>query len=520
MKHILVIDDSKQDLFLLKALLENDYEVTPTPSGEVALKYLEKMKTDLILLDIFMPEMDGFEVLKLIKSNPKTENIPVIFLTGTAEIDMEASCLSKGVDDFVTKPFDPVVLRRRIAHILELYELRYNLELSLAHKSRQLTRMALSSVVTIANTVDAKDKYTGGHSLRVAVCARDIAENLGWSDEECQNIYSVALLHDIGKIAVPDSILNKPGRLDDSEFEEIKKHPVVGNEILRDITVLPHLHEGALMHHERWNGSGYPTGKSGEDIPIYARIIAVADAYDAMNSDRIYRKHLSVEKIISEFNRGRGSQFDPELADLFVFMLKGGYSVDPKIAQNKESSESATHDGGLNLLGSLHLGGEGDNNEELDSLTGLFTRSYLNTRVGNKIVEEHAGALMLIDLDNFHEVKNKFGENASDRILQDFAKLLGSFFRDADVVCRIEQDLFAVFVSGESGKSVIEKKAQLIIDAVSVHDDFARYKDVIGVSIGIALCPENGITFEELYGAADKVLSFIKETEKNTYRCV
>lgn len=518
MKHILVVDDNAENLKMIESLLETTYEVTLVSSGENAVRFLKERDTDLILLDVSMPQMDGFETIAAIRKDEKNTSIPVIFITGNSDSLLEAKCLDAGGDDFVEKPFNPEVLKRRIARILELYDFRHNLENSLAQKSRQLTKMALSTIVTIANTVDARDKYTGGHSLRVAVCAQNIAENLGWSERECQNIYSVALLHDIGKIAVPDSILNKPGKLEEKEFEEIKKHPSAGYEILRDITVLPNLREGALLHHERWEGGGYPTGIAGENIPMYARIIAVADAYDAMNSDRIYRKHLSREKIISEFTRGKGTQFDPEIADIFIFMLKSGYSIDDAILQSKEASEKATSDGGLDMGMSYLFSKDVDTSLDKDSLTGLFTRSYLNTVIGNKISSNCSGAFMIIDIDDFSKIKDKFGNEAAEGFIIDFAKLLEKYFRENDILCRLAGDQFAAFVSGESGKGVIEKKARLIIDAVSGDARFDNYRDFIGVSIGIACCPESGVTFEELYGAADKALCYVKENGKNSYK--
>ena len=438
MKRILLVDDSLENLKMLKSSLEENCEVTPVTSALLAQNYLNDKKADMILFDA----------------------------------------------------------------------------------SRQLTEMTLSTVITVANIVDAKDKYAGGHSLRVAMCAKSIAKNLGWTDEECQNLYNAVLLHDIGMISVPDTILNKPGRLENEEYEVIKKHPLAGNEILRDITVLPHLKECVLYHHERWDGKGYPFGKAGEDIPLYARVVAVADAYDAMSSDRIYRKHLSREKIISEFERGRGTQFDPELADVFVFMLKDGFVIDSSIKQSKESSENATNDGGLSLGMSLRAQGDVEESLQEDALTGLFTRSYLNTRVGNKIVSERAGALMLIGLDDFAKVNETFGEEIGNRVLHDFAKLLGSLFRDEDVICRLSGDHFAVFVSGQSGKAIIEKKAQMIIEAVTSSLTFASYRDIMGVSMGIALCPEAGITFEELYGSADEALKHVKENGKNSYKII
>ena len=175
-----------------------------------------------------------------------------------------------------------------------------------------------------SNFVDAKDPYTHGHSDRVADYSEKIAKKLGMSEQECENIYWIAKLHDIGKCYVPDNILNKPSKLTDEEFKQIKEHTIKGSEMVKDFSSIPGITEGALYHHERYDGKGYPTGKKGEEIPYIARIICVADSYDAMNSDRVYRKKLSKDKIIDELNKGKGSQFDPNIVDAFVELLKGG----------------------------------------------------------------------------------------------------------------------------------------------------------------------------------------------------
>ena len=381
---------------------------------------------------------------------------------------------------------------------------------------QELNNLALSTVITIANTVDAQDVYSAGRSLRVAVCARDIAKNLGWDDRRCQNIYFVALLHDIGMITVDDAILNKPARLTPIEYEAVERHTVKGAEMLRDITVLENLSDGVLYHHERWDGAGYPKGLSGKDIPECARVIAVADAYDAMNSDRVYRSRLTGDKIISEFVRCKGSQFDPEIADVFVFMLKDGYSVDPDIEQSKEASERASRDGGLRDM----FAPAADRDEiegDMDSLTGLFTRSYLNARVGKKITEERSGAFMIIDLMGYKELSAKYSSGECDEVIRKFSDILRSFFREADIICRISSDRFAVFVSGESGKGVIEKKASMITRITDTYDEFEKYRGIIGEAIGISMCMEDGVTFEELYGVAARAADEARASGTSSY---
>ena len=379
----------------------------------------------------------------------------------------------------------------------------------------EINNMALSTVITIANIIDAKDAYSGGHALRVAVCAKDIAKNLGWDERTCQNIYFVALLHDIGMMTIPDSILHKPGRLDDLEYEEVKKHPENGAEMLRDITVVEGLAEGILYHHERWDGAGYPKGLKGEDIPVMARVISVANAYDAMNSDRVYRPRLSRDKIISEFIRCSGTQFDPDITEVFVFMLKEGYVVDPKIEQTREASMRAVADGGLHNVFARE---DSSSEEEMDTLTGLFTRSYLNTMVGKKISEERSGALMIIAITGFDELKAKYGEEELDGMVKDFSVRLQSLFREADVVSSISRNMFAIYVSGQSGKNIVEKKAAMIASIADEYDEFIKYRDLMGVAIGISLCEEDGLTFEELYSSADTALSAAAREGKNIYR--
>ena len=194
----------------------------------------------------------------------------------------------------------------------------------LDEKNEQVQRITLQTVSTIAHALDAKDGYTQGHSTRVSFYAATIARELGLSEKEVENISSVALLHDIGKIGVPDSVLNKPGKLTEEEFDLMKQHPSVGGEILKDIDTIPGIEIGTRYHHERYGGGGYPSGLKGESIPYIARIIAVADAYDAMTSNRVYRNHLSENEVIGELERCSGTQFDPIIAQATVRLLKEG----------------------------------------------------------------------------------------------------------------------------------------------------------------------------------------------------
>ena len=194
----------------------------------------------------------------------------------------------------------------------------------LNEKNEQIQDMTMQTITTIANALDAKDAYSEGHSRRVAFYSAQIAEALGMSEEEVRNIQIVALLHDIGKIGIPDAVLNKPGRLTDDEFDLMKQHTVAGNEILKDIGTIPGVDIATRSHHERYDGRGYPDGLKGDDIPFIARIIAVADSYDAMTSNRVYRKHLSYDQVMSELEKGKGTQFDPVIAQTMERLIRDG----------------------------------------------------------------------------------------------------------------------------------------------------------------------------------------------------
>ncbi len=238
-KTILIVDDDRMNLVTAQQFLTDEYKVVGVNSGKQAFKFLEKYTPDLILLDIFMPEIGGFEVMKVIQSDPKLKKIPVIFLTADRKAETEAQCFAVGAYDFISKPFEPQVMRNRVRRTIELDGYRRNLQAQLDEKTREVELVTIQAITTIANTIDAKDDYTKGHSVRVAYYAEALAKRLGWSDEELQNIHYIALLHDIGKIGVPDSVLNKPFKLTNVEFELIQNHTIMGAEILKDIKMFP-----------------------------------------------------------------------------------------------------------------------------------------------------------------------------------------------------------------------------------------------------------------------------------------
>lgn len=319
---VIVVDDNIGNLKIAGHILSKaNMRVTALQSGQDLLDCIaEKGAPDLVLLDILMPGMDGFETLVRLKEQEK-EEIPVIFLTADENEGSETKGLSLGAMDFIKKPFVPEVLTLRARHILELNRLQRNLEQAVNKKSEENERLFIHVVQALAEAIDAKDTYTNGHSGRVALYAKEIAKRYGYRGKRLDDIYMMGLLHDVGKIGVPDAIINKPAKLTDEEYEIIKNHPVMGARILKNIKEMPSLVTCARWHHERYDGRGYPDGLKGNEIPEEARITAVADAYDAMSSKRSYRGVLPQGIIREQIENGRGVQFDPVFADIMLAMI-------------------------------------------------------------------------------------------------------------------------------------------------------------------------------------------------------
>lgn len=338
-KKVIIVDDDAMNLQVAgKILSSGGIRVTALRSGRALLSYIEERGEcpDLILLDIKMPEMDGYETLRRLRLiSSKAAKIPVMFLTADESSGAESKGLALGAMDFIRKPFVPEVLLLRVRHIIELVTLQNQLSYEVQVKTQENRQLMIHVVESLAAAIDTKDIYTRGHSGRVAEYAKKIAARAGYTELRQEKIYMMGLLHDVGKIGIPITIINKPSSLTDEEFAIIKKHPSMGAQILENIKEDPELAIAARFHHERFDGRGYPDGLSGFDIPEVARIIAVADSYDAMSSNRSYRSRLTDEKILSELTNGRGTQFDPKFADIMVDILKEDMSRKQKESTNE-----------------------------------------------------------------------------------------------------------------------------------------------------------------------------------------
>ncbi len=325
---ILAVDDDAINRMMLDAILSSDYDFTAAASGPEALSLLAGQSADLILLDINMPEMNGFEVLAALQQKPQTSAIPVIMLTGDLDQETEVQGIQAGAFDFVHKPFIPTLILRRIERTLELKALQHHMQQEIdrqtARAQAQLAstqRLFREMIETLADTIDAKDTYTNGHSHRVADYAQEIARRAGKSAEYQREVYYMAQLHDIGKIGIPSTIINKKGKLTTEEYVAVQQHTVIGGDILAHVTEMPELAGASRSHHERYDGTGYPDGLAGTAIPEKVRIIAVADVYDAMTSKRSYRGVLPQDIVRQEMARARGTQLDPFFTDIMLQLM-------------------------------------------------------------------------------------------------------------------------------------------------------------------------------------------------------
>jgi putative two-component system response regulator len=325
-KIIFIVDDNNVNLLSADEALSDDYRVFPLPSASSMFELLEIIRPDLILLDIMMPEMDGFMALRLLKSNIAYSDIPVIFLTGRNDNETEALGFETGAVDFITKPFSPSVLRNRVRTHINLEDIIYQ-------RTESLNRLKDSIVNVLSNMVESRDQTTGKHIERTTRYIKLLLEGMRdqdvYTDEigqwDFDTVASSASLHDIGKIAITDVILNKPGSLTKDEFEIIKTHASEGERIIDSIiadagdeTFLLYAKLFAGYHHERWDGTGYPYGLEGENIPLQGRVMALADVYDALVSDRPYKQAFTHEESAGIILQSRGKQFDPMIVDVFV----------------------------------------------------------------------------------------------------------------------------------------------------------------------------------------------------------
>ncbi|MCR4991120.1 MAG: response regulator [Lachnospiraceae bacterium] len=331
---VLVVDDDETLTAQAEEILKKEYEVIKAIRGQEAIKIAGKIIPDLILLDVNLPDMNGFEVMSELKKIDETSEIPIMLLTGDDDIKLESTGFLNGASDFVRKPIIPEVLLERVRRIIDLDHYKQSIEKEVENQSGKARAITREMMLSLAKAVDTKDHYTNGHSRRVAAYAAEIARRLGKSPDEQEKIYEIGLLHDIGKIGIHEDIITKDSKLTEDEFAEIKEHTLKGYEILKEISMMPELADGARSHHERFDGKGYPDGLSGEEIPENARIVCVADCYDAMTSTRTYSNPKTQKEVRDEIERCIGSRFDPLPAKAMLQMI----DEDPEYRMNENAT--------------------------------------------------------------------------------------------------------------------------------------------------------------------------------------
>ena len=321
---ILVADDTPENIDLLSALLRQDYRVKVATSGEKALAIVNSTEPpDLILLDIMMPGMNGYDVCRRIKANPDRRGIPIIFVTAMTSIEDERLGLEVGAVDYITKPISPPIVAARVRTHLALYDQTRVLEDRVRERTAELFASRQQIIRRLGRAAEFRDNETGNHVIRMSYYARLIAQAIGLGPEATELLFNTASMHDIGKIGIPDAVLLKPGPLSKAEWAVMRQHPEIGAEIIgeHDDELLQTARTIALTHHERFDGSGYPRGLIGEDIPLFGRIVAIADVFDALMTARPYKPAMPIDETLQVMGRNTGLHFDPALMEVLPSVL-------------------------------------------------------------------------------------------------------------------------------------------------------------------------------------------------------
>ena len=321
---LLLVDDEATNLQVLRHILQDDYRLLFAKDGQKALEMATREQPELILLDVMMPGMTGYEVCTRIKAEPALQDIPVIFVTALADIDDEARGFEVGAVDYITKPVSPAIVRARVRTHLSLVRLD------------ELKRTRLQIVQRLGMAAEYKDNETGLHVIRMSHFARVLARAAGFSEAAADELLNAAPMHDVGKIGIPDAVLRKPGKLDSEEWAIMRGHVEIGARIIGEHAsgLLKTAQIIALTHHEKWDGSGYPSGLTGEAIPIEGRIVAIADVFDALTSVRPYKAAWSIEDAVALLREESGRHFDPQLVELFIEQLPAILEIKARWAEH------------------------------------------------------------------------------------------------------------------------------------------------------------------------------------------
>ena len=517
--NLLVVDGSRTTMRHIDSIFGGYCQIHLARTGIEAMDVVEIKPIDIIIMNRNLPDMDGFDLLEKWHKERLTDDISVVIAGDERNKQQEVEALQKGAADYISMPFVPEILKLRVDHLVELHYYRKELESEIKKQKKKVSDLSFQAMITIAHTIDLKDRYGEGHSLRVALYSREIARRLGWTVEELENLYNVALLHDIGKIAIEDSILNKMGTLTEQEYESVKRHTKVGADIVKNTTFIPGIKEGISYHHERYDKAGY-VGLKGKDIPLIARILAVADAVTAMEEDRPFRRRLSSMELEKELISNKGKQFDPDIVNVAVEMLHEGYDVDEKLAQMMQQISGDVSETGELMRQVVTTSTQETKSElEKDSLTGFLNRRSFEEKIEKFLRKPMSyGTFFMMDMDNFKSVNDTYGHLAGDELILTFVDIIKNCVREQDFVCRVGGDEFAIFFPYLDKEKVIRKRADEIISCFAKERDRLGYSNC-SVSIGIMTkyAKSNNMDYDNLYKCADNALYYVKNNGKDDF---
>ena len=533
---ILIVDDSEMNRYLLIDILKEHYDVVEAENGVEAISLLSKQRTDfsLLLLDIMMPEMDGFEVLAYIKKHHWDDTFAVIMISADDSPANIKRAYDLGAFDYISRPFDSTIVRRRISNTMFLYARQQHLEKIIIEQFQETEKNNKLMISILAHIVEFRNGESGLHILHVNTITKYLLKQLIQltdqyllSKADIFLISTASALHDIGKISISDSILNKPGRLTAEEFEVIKTHSIVGANILLDLPIeqqeAPLVKVAAEIcrwHHERYDGNGYPDGLKGEEIPIAAQVVALADVYDALTSERCYKKAYSHEEALKMILEGQCGAFNPtlllclqEIADILESELLDA-SPEQETKNIQDIRNKIDYDRLFPYEKDTFLSRKQRHLQLLyiDSLTGIYNRRYYDEHFqGANDIQ----AMVVIDVDNFKHINDNYGHDVGDIVLQSIAQTVLSCVRKTDVIIRYGGDEF-VIIFFSIPADIFEKKLERIRHSVDRMTIDARPELHMSVSIGGAY----GIgTTKKFFKAADNMMYQSKKTKNQVTIC-
>lgn len=533
---ILIVDDSEMNRDLLMDILEDQYDVVEAANGVEAISILSERREDfsLMLLDIMMPEMDGFEVLARINKNHWNENLAVIIISADDSSENIKHAYDLGAFDYINRPFDAEIVQRRVYNTICLFARQQRLEKIIEKKCREQEKSNNMMISILANVVEFRNGESGSHILHVNVITEALLRQLvrntnqySLSKETISLITTASALHDIGKISIPDEILNKPGRLTAEEFELMKTHSAIGANMLLNLPAEQHENplikiamEVCRWHHERYDGNGYPDGLKGDEIPISAQVVALADVYEALISERCYKKAYSHEEAMRMILDGQCGAFNPvllsclqDIADTLEYILTEASNEqeaekiwdiknvidDYELSKDKEPTFLYRKQRRQHLL-------------YVDPLTNIYNRRYYEQYVQDT---EDIQSMVVIDVDNFKSINDNYGHDIGDRALQSIAQTISSYVRRTDAVIRYGGDEFVVIfnrIPAEVFGTKLEKIRQ------SIESLRLDYFPELQMSVSIGGAYGIGST-TKLFKIADNMMYKAKEKRNRVEIC-